>query len=178
LGGLIFSTEPYLIEIGDNTAISGSVVFETHDGGVCFINDREHDLLGCYGRIKIGKNCFIGERSIIMPDIEIGDNCLVAAGSVVVSSMPPNSVILGNPAKVVSNIAFYKKAKLMSKSTVRFPDFARPCEHRMTKEGGGVIDSPECFIPDESRISKAEKKKLLLDHFSKIPIRKARRRNR
>lgn len=50
---------------------------------------------------RIGKNCFIGGRSLIMPGVEIGDGSVVGAGSVVTKSVPAGSVVAGNPARVL-----------------------------------------------------------------------------
>lgn len=56
---------------------------------------------GLYLHTKIGANCFIGGRSLILPGVEIGDNCVIGAGSVVTKSVPPGTVVAGNPARVV-----------------------------------------------------------------------------
>jgi acetyltransferase-like isoleucine patch superfamily enzyme len=56
---------------------------------------------GLYLHTRIGKNCFIGGRSLIMPGVVIGDNCVVGAGSVVTKSVPPCTVVAGNPARVL-----------------------------------------------------------------------------
>jgi hypothetical protein len=61
-----------------------------------------HDMTrGLYLHTRIGENCFIGGRSLILPGVEIGDHCIVAAGSVVTKSVPPHSIAAGNPAVVV-----------------------------------------------------------------------------
>ena len=60
-----------------------------------------------FGKIKIGNFVHIGERSLIMPGVEIGDNVLVAAGSVVTKSIPCNTVVGGNPAKIICTIDDY-----------------------------------------------------------------------
>lgn len=66
-----FGSEPYLIEIGDNVVVSFGVSFLTHDGAWynCskYINSSED--MRRYGRIKIGNNCFIGCRSILLPGV-------------------------------------------------------------------------------------------------------------
>ena len=49
----------------------------------------------------IGKECQIGAHSIIMPGVRVGDNCVVAVASVVMKDVPPNCLVLGNPARVI-----------------------------------------------------------------------------
>ncbi|MDT8402404.1 MAG: acyltransferase [Bacteroidales bacterium] len=104
IGGLIYTDEAYLIEIGDHVAIAADVLFITHDPGMwCFTeDDPEYDV---FGQIKIGNNVLIGMRCTILPNTFIGDNCIVGAGSVVRGKFPDNSIIFGNPATVVSNMS-------------------------------------------------------------------------
>lgn len=58
---------------------------------------------GLYLHTRVGENCFIGGRSLIMPGVEIGDNSVVGAGSVVTKSVPPRSVVAGNPARIIQS---------------------------------------------------------------------------
>ncbi len=51
------------------------------------------------GRIKIGNNCWIGAKAIILKDVELGDGCVVGAGAVVTKSFPSGSIIAGIPAR-------------------------------------------------------------------------------
>lgn len=51
--------------------------------------------------VKIGDNVWIGGKSVICPGVTIGDNCVVGAGSVVTKDVPANTVVAGNPAKVI-----------------------------------------------------------------------------
>lgn len=101
-----FSTEPFLIEIGDHVTITDGVQFITHDGGVWVFREQYPDI-ELFGRIKIGNNVFIGLNSIILPNTEIDDNCIIAAGSVVKGKFEANSIIAGVPAKKISSIDDY-----------------------------------------------------------------------
>ena len=56
----------------------------------------------------MGNNVFIGTNCIILLNTKIGNNCIIGAGSVVRGQFPDNSVIIGNPAKVVSNTNIQK----------------------------------------------------------------------
>lgn len=104
-----FSTEPFLIEIGDHVTITNGVEFITHDGGVWLFRDQ-FPSINLFGQIKIGNNVFIGLNSIILPNTEIGDNTIVAAGSVVKGRFEENSVIGGVPArKICSTAEYYDK---------------------------------------------------------------------
>ena len=55
--------------------------------------------------IKVGNNVWFGGNVVILPGITIGDNCTIGAGSVVVKDIPPNSVVVGNPCRVIKNLS-------------------------------------------------------------------------
>ena len=80
--------------IGVHVAEYFYVVFEAR----IFPHDRTR---GFYKHTRVGRNCFIGGRSMILPGVEIGDNSIVAAGSIVTKNVPPNSIAAGNPARIV-----------------------------------------------------------------------------
>lgn len=108
-----FGSEPYLIEIGDNTTVSFDVAFVTHDAGTRVLRnlaktEKEKQTV-IYGKIIVGKNCFIGCRTTVLPGVKIGDNTIIGAGSVVNRDIPENSVAAGVPCKVICTIDEYKE---------------------------------------------------------------------
>lgn len=113
-----FSTEPYLIEIGNHVAIAAGTDFITHDGAIwCFRDELKN--ADVFGKIKIGNNVFIGNNCTILPNTVVGDNCIVGAGSILRGQFPENSVIVGNPAKVIMNMNVQKFLYLQNPDLLR-----------------------------------------------------------
>lgn len=83
-------TFPKGVHVGPKTYIAFEARILTHDM-----------TRGLYLHTRIGANCFIGGRSLILPGVEIGDNCVVGAGSVVTRSVPSRSLVAGNPARIL-----------------------------------------------------------------------------
>ncbi|MGH7231041.1 MAG: sugar O-acetyltransferase [Nitrospiraceae bacterium] len=54
--------------------------------------------------IRIGHDVWIGGGAIILPGVAIGDGSVIGAGSVVVHDVPPASVVVGNPARLVRTL--------------------------------------------------------------------------
>jgi acetyltransferase-like isoleucine patch superfamily enzyme len=102
-----FSTEPYLVTIGDHVEAT-SVHFETHDGGV-WVFREEIPGLDVIKRVTVGSNVYIGFGSIVLPGVTIGDNVVIGAGSVVTRDIPSNSVAVGVPARVIKSVSAYKE---------------------------------------------------------------------
>lgn len=97
-----WGSEPFLITIGDRVTITSGVRLVTHDGSTWLVRDKNNSRYQKYAPITIGSNVFIGLNTIVMPGVTIGDNVVVGAGSVVTKDIPPNSIAVGNPARVIS----------------------------------------------------------------------------
>jgi sugar O-acyltransferase (sialic acid O-acetyltransferase NeuD family) len=69
------------VVVGDYTCITGGVSIS--------------------GNVIIGRSCYIGTNSTIIDNIRIGNYCLVGMGSVVLREVPDNTVVVGNPARVL-----------------------------------------------------------------------------
>lgn len=99
---LEFGSEPYLITIGNRVQVTNNVKFITHTGGWVFRS--RNPKFDAFGKILIHDNVYIGNNSIILPGVEIGQNVIVGAGSVVTKSIPQNSVVGGNPARIITSV--------------------------------------------------------------------------
>lgn len=89
--------EPYLIKIGNNVTLTGVKVL-THDA--CLFKTTGYTRVG---KVHIGNDVFVGWGSIILPDVTIGNRVVIGAGSVVAKDIPDNSVVVGNPCKIVKS---------------------------------------------------------------------------
>ncbi len=116
-------TEPYLVKIGNNVAITSGVHFNTHDGGT-WIFRKEIPDLRVFGPIIIKDNCLIGTNSHIFPNVTIGPNSIVGSGSVVISDVPPDSIVMGVPARRFGSVAKFKEKCIERWALQKPPDYA------------------------------------------------------
>ncbi len=105
----IIPDEPKLISFGNNVVVASGVTFVTHDVIDKVLNKMNYDFKFYYNcaPIKIGNNVFIGCNVTILPNVKIGNNVIIAAGSIVTKDVPDNSVVGGNPAKIISTFNQY-----------------------------------------------------------------------
>ena len=111
----IFSSEPWVVKIGNNCHITGGVKFITHDGGTLILDKEEGGDFVLVGDITVGNNVYFGLRTLIMPGVTIGDNVIIGAGSIVTKDIPSNSVAVGIPARVISTKEKYIAKVAMAK---------------------------------------------------------------
>ena len=87
--------------IGENVVIhSGSIV--EHDAVIeahAYLSPR---VTFC-GTVHVGPRVFIGASSTIIQNVSIGEGATIAAGSVVTHDVPPNSLMMGVPARIVES---------------------------------------------------------------------------
>jgi len=106
----LFSSESYLIEIGNYVRIASNTAFFTHGGLWSIRKYYTNPDLDYFGKIKIGDYTYIGEACMIMPGVSIGSNCIIGAGTIVTKSIPDGCMAAGNPCKFIGYTNdFYNK---------------------------------------------------------------------
>ena len=86
---------PAAYRIGSHVTLTNCRLL-THDASIT-------KATGCtrLGHIWIGDNVFVGADSIVLPNTSIGSNVIIGAGAVIAKDIPDNSVVVGNPARVI-----------------------------------------------------------------------------
>jgi carbonic anhydrase/acetyltransferase-like protein (isoleucine patch superfamily) len=84
-GAVIHGKTAVPVEIGDEVVIAHQTIVHCH---------------------RVGNHCLIGTRSTLLDDVVVGENCVIAAGALVVPGtiVPPRSVVMGIPGKVVREV--------------------------------------------------------------------------
>lgn len=90
------------VYIGDNVMIGPNTTITTVGHPLSPKDRRAHLAQG--SEIRIGNDVWLGANVTILPGVTIGDNVVVGAGAVVTKDIPPNSLALGVPARVVKEL--------------------------------------------------------------------------
>lgn len=104
------------VVVGDNVTVKCGV--QLWDGvtleddvfvgpNATFTNDpypRSKVYLGKFPRTLVKRGASIGANATILPGVTLGEGCLVGAGAVVTKDVPPHTLVVGNPARVVRSL--------------------------------------------------------------------------
>lgn len=86
--------------LGQSVFIGPHVTFTDDPHPIIPINFRE-----CWQGASIADHAVIGGNATILPHVKIGEQAVIGAGAVVIKDVPTRKVAVGNPAKVIKNIA-------------------------------------------------------------------------
>jgi acetyltransferase-like isoleucine patch superfamily enzyme len=96
-----------LVEIGEHCMLANG----------CFVSDANHRFddpmmpvpwqgFTSRGPTRIGDNCWLGAHVVVTSGVTIGERCVVGANSVVTSDLPPYSIAVGSPARVIRTVTY------------------------------------------------------------------------
>lgn len=95
------------IQIGDNVLTGRWVTITDNSHGVtCYETMQKPPLkrkLYSKGPVQIGSNVWIGDKATILPGVSLGDGVIVGANTVVTKNVPPYSIVVGNPMRILTN---------------------------------------------------------------------------
>lgn len=91
------------VRIKDNVLVGPNVQLLTASHPTNSIDRRSGLEFG--KSIEIGNDVWIGGGAILCPGVKVGEAAVIGAGSVVTKDVPPNTVVAGNPCKVIKNMA-------------------------------------------------------------------------
>lgn len=107
------------VKIGRNVVIMNNSLFMAA-GGITIDDDvmvaanaqlisnnhdlYDHQVLTCKP-VHLKRNCWIGAGATILPGVTVGENAVVAAGAVVTKNVEPNTIVGGNPAKIIRRLS-------------------------------------------------------------------------
>jgi acetyltransferase-like isoleucine patch superfamily enzyme len=91
-----------IVTIGDRTKFGPnvSIFAATHPTEI----QLRRDGTDYSKEVIIGNDCWIGGHTVIMPGVTIGNGVTVGASSVVTKSIPPYSIAVGSPARVIKKV--------------------------------------------------------------------------
>ena len=119
----------FLITIGNDVTISNAKIL-AHDGST-----KRSLGYSRVGRVTIGDHVFVGAGAIVLPGVTIGNNVIVGAGAVVAKDIPDDSVVVGNPAKIIGSTGDYieRNKALMNGANVWNTHYAKKSEEEKAK---------------------------------------------
>lgn len=97
----------FLLEIGNNVILAAECMILMHDASTKNITGYSK-----VAKVVIGDNVFVGARSIILPGCVIGSNVIIGAGTMVTHSIESNTVVAGNPCRVIGNYDDFVKKNM------------------------------------------------------------------
>lgn len=96
------------IILGDNVLLASKVFISDHSHGEitkeALLLPPSQRRLYSKGPVVIEDNVWLGENVVVLPGVTIGENSIVGANAVVTKSIPKNSVVGGNPARVIREL--------------------------------------------------------------------------
>lgn len=125
------------IVIGHSTNIQDNAVLHLADDYACILGDYVtvgHSAI--VHACTVGNESLVGMGAVILDGAEIGEQCLIGARSLVVGGMkvPPGSMVLGSPARVIKQLTSEERANLKHWAT-KYVDNAAYCLYHKINVG-------------------------------------------
>jgi acetyltransferase-like isoleucine patch superfamily enzyme/dTDP-4-dehydrorhamnose 3,5-epimerase-like enzyme len=101
------------ITLEDDVFVGPNATFTNDD----FPRSKQH--LAVYPRTTVERGASIGANATVLPGLTIGRQAMVGAGAVIVRNVPPNAIVVGNPARIVGYVGAGKRESAAQRSTAQ-----------------------------------------------------------
>lgn len=123
------------VRIGKNCAISYFVMIYTMNR----LPDQDFGKTKNMGKVikgnvKIGDNCWIGAYVYVNQGVSIGDNAVIGVHSTVNRDIPPHSIAVGTPARVIKFKSYLDEKELLELAKRYWPSLSSTLKHRFIKK--------------------------------------------
>ena len=119
--------------------------------------------------IRIFCDCWFGINSVLMPGVSIGRGCVIGANTVVTADLPPYSVAVGNPAKVVrQRLSFSPKSRIDATEEKDAPYFYDGFDGSLAPNGGAVTANSDFILVLQNETPRSVRLCLSGDHGTTI----------
>ena len=98
------------IDVADNAGLAETWIMDSDFHSVEVSEGPRYNSSGASKPVVIGPNAWIGAGSMVLKGVRIGENSVVGAGAIVAFSVPDNTVVFGNPARVVWRLRGARRA--------------------------------------------------------------------
>lgn len=99
------------VTFGDQCLFSTDVVFRTSDSH-SILDSETNKRINTSKPIKINDKVWFCNKTIILKGVEIQSECVVGSGAVVIKNVPANSIVAGNPAKIIKDKIYWDIKRL------------------------------------------------------------------
>lgn len=140
---MIDTQRPWMIEIGNHVHITANCSILQHGYEWAVLKRKYGVVLGSSGKVKIGNNVFIGQKTTILRGVTIYDDIIIGANSLVSKDLKESGVYAGAPAKFICTLEEFK-------------------EKREKKQ---LDEATELVIEYKKRYGKFPKKEILREYF-------------
>lgn len=129
------------VVIGDDTGIGGHCLIFTHGSWLNVLDGYPVT----YEPVTLGRSVWLPWRVFVMPGTTIGDGSVIGANSLVSGTIPPSSLAVGSPAKVLRTAPDFPRA-LSANDRARLVAEMMEGFERFVADGGWTVASPESGI--------------------------------
>jgi len=92
------------IDVDDWAGLADARITDTDFHALEVYDQPRYQTSGACKAVRIGRNAWIGAGAWVLKGVTVGENSVVGAAAVAVVDVPPNAVVMGNPARVVSRL--------------------------------------------------------------------------